>query len=226
MHGANKDRRGGLQGWLGRALRRRSTAVLLVTLATASIPVALHVVGPAAAPRAALAPKQTCGYDRWTVKTLQDRPQLLPTQASTVTALGHLTPPTPLPSTRLPQEHHVYVVTADVIAIRLQTDRDLHVILSAGGQTMISEAPSPACTRDTTPFRRLQMGQARDSVRLCHARVTGVLFFDYAAGQYGHAPNYAELHPVLVFHCLPSLGAKPSRHRDPLNGLPSSQSAD
>jgi len=210
---------------LGRALRRRSIAVLVLALATASIPVALHVAGPAAAPRAALQPTQACGYDRSTVKTLQDRPQLHQTKTSTVTALGRLTPPT-LRSTRLPQEHHVYVVNADVIAIHRETDGDLHVILSAGGGTMISEAPSPACTRDATPFRRLQMRRARDSVRICHAQVTGVLFFDYAAGQYGHAPNYAELHPVLVFQCLPSLGAKPSEHPSRLNGLVRFQSAD
>ena len=30
-------------------------------------------------------------------------------------------------------------------------------------------------------------------------RVTGVLFFDFPHGQYGHARNYAELHPVTGF---------------------------
>jgi hypothetical protein len=30
-------------------------------------------------------------------------------------------------------------------------------------------------------------------------RVTGVLFFDFPHGQFGHARNYAELHPVLGF---------------------------
>jgi hypothetical protein len=30
-------------------------------------------------------------------------------------------------------------------------------------------------------------------------RVTGVLFFDFPHGQSGHAPNYAELHPVTAF---------------------------
>jgi hypothetical protein len=175
----------------------------------ASVPVALHVAAPSAAPHAALPVAQTCGYDRWTVKTLQDRPSLLPTESSTVPALGVLPRPASLPSTRLSWEHHVYVVTADVIATQAETDGDLHVILSAGGRTIISEAPNPACTTKATPFRRLQMEKTRSSIRICRARVTGVLFFDFAAGQNGHAPNYAELHPLLVFQCVPSFGAKP-----------------
>lgn len=226
MHAARGETREESRRWLGGALRRRSVAVLVVALAAAAIPVALHLAVPTAAPGAALFPKQACGYDRWTVKTLQDRPQLLPTETSTVAALGSRTPPAMLFPTRLPQEHHVYVVTADVVAIQPQTDGDLHVILSAGGQTMISETPNPACTGHATPFRRLQMRQARESVRMCHAQVTGVFFFDYAAGQTGHARNYAELHPVLVFHCLPSLGATPSEHQNPLTGLPRGQSGD
>jgi len=193
----------------GRAqgLKRRPLIVFALAAMAAAIPVAVHVA--AAAPHAAFPATQTCGYDRWTVKTLQDRPHLLPTTSSTVPALGALAQASVLPSTRLPQEHQVYVVTADVIATEPRTDGDLHVILSAGGRTMISEAPKPACTTKASPCRRLQMERARNSVRICRAQVTGVLFFDLPAGQSGHAPNYAELHPILVFHCLSSLGARP-----------------
>ena len=191
------------------ALKRRPLVVFALATVVAAIPVAVHVAAPAAAPHAALPATQTCGYDRWTVKTLQDRPHLLPTTSSTVPAIGALARPSVLPSTRLPQEHQVFVVTANVIATEPETDGDLHVILSAGGRTIISEAPKPACTTEASPLRHLQMERARNSVRICRAQVTGVLFFDLAAGQYGHAPNYAELHPLLVFHCLPSLGARP-----------------
>jgi hypothetical protein len=199
-------------------MTRRPLVVLALAAVAAAVPITVHVAAPAAAHRAAFPATYSCGYDRWTVKTLQDRPQLLPTTSSTVSALGALRQPALLPSTRLPQEHQVFVVTADVIAINRQTDGDLHVILSAGGRTIISEAPKPACTTDATPFRRLQMEHARDSVRICHASVTGVLFFDLAAGQYGHSPNYAELHPLLVFQCLPTLSARP-RLQDPLSRL-------
>jgi len=153
------------------------------------------------------------------VKTLQDRPRLFQTEESTVRALSVFPRPSSLPSTRLAQEQHVYVVTADVIAIQSETDGDLHVILSAGGRTMISEAPNSACTTQARPFRRLQMQQARESVRICQARVAGVLFFDFALGQYGHSPNYAELHPLLVFHCLYPLASVRRRTDSPLEQL-------
>lgn len=203
---------------LRRTLRRRSSVVLLLALATASVPVALHVAAPAAAPQAAVAPAPSCGFDRWTVKTLQDRPQLLPTKSSTVAALGVMPRPGTLSSTRLPEEHHAYVVTADVIDIEAHSDGDLHIVLKAGGRTIIAEAPSPACTTNAGPLRRQQMHRARNALRICRAQVTGVLFFDFAVGQYGHAPNYAELHPILVFQCLASLAAKPER-RPPLKHL-------
>lgn len=220
MQGIDKGRDRSPGSFLRRTLRRRSTVVVLLALATASIPVALHVAAPAAAPRAAVAPAPSCGYDRWTVKTLQDRPQLLPTKSSSVAALGVLPRPDSLISTRLPQEHQAYVVTADVVAIQPQSDGDLHVVLRAGGRTIIAEAPRLACVPDASPFRRLQMQHARDSIRMCRARVTGVLFFDFAAGQYGHAPNYAELHPILVFECLSPLSAKPEGRPSLKNLLP------
>ena len=218
MQGVNRGTGWSPAAFLRRRLRRRSMVVLLVALATASIPVALHVTVPEAAPRAAVAPAQSCGYDRWAVKTLQDRPELLPTTSSSVAALGVMPRPDSLTSTRLPQEHQVYAVTADVLDLEPQRDGDLHVILKAGGRTIIAEAPRLACVTDAGPLRRLQMQHVRDSLRLCRARVTGVLFFDFAAGQYGHAPNYAELHPILVFQCLSPLGAKPER-RPPLKSL-------
>jgi hypothetical protein len=200
-------------------VKRRPVIVLAVGAAIASIPVALHVAAPAAAPHVALPVTQACGYDRWNVKTLQDRPRLFQTEESTVRALGVFPRPSSLPSTRLAQEQHVYVVTADVIAIQSETDGDLHVILRAGGRTMISEAPNSACTTQARPFRRLQMQQARESVRICQARVAGVLFFDFAVGQYGHSPNYAELHPLLVFHCLYPLPSVRPRTDSPLEQL-------
>jgi hypothetical protein len=143
-----------------------------------------------------------CGDERWTVKTLQDRPRLLPVQTTTVRYLSRLRPPASLPSTRLPFEHHVFRVFAAVIAIYPEDDGDLHVILSEGGHTMISEAPEPGCTARATSLRRAQMARVRRSVRLCrHAVVTGVVFFDFLHGQDGVAPNGIELHPLLSFRC-------------------------
>jgi hypothetical protein len=192
----------GRDSCLRRALRRRSTVVFAFAIATASIPIMVHVAAPAAAPRAALRPAQICEGDRWDVKTLEDRARLRPAEPSSIRALGSMPRPISLTSARAPQEQQLYVVSADVIAIDRHSDGDLHVLLRAGGRTMIAEAPSPACTRAAWPARRQEMQRARHGVRACRARVVGVLFFDLAAGQYGHAPNYAELHPLVSFHCL------------------------
>lgn len=54
-----------------------------------------------------------------------------------------------------------------------------------------------------TAYRRKQMMDARNAVRLCsRARVVGVAFFDFNHGQTGVAPNAVELHPILGFACL------------------------
>jgi hypothetical protein len=144
-----------------------------------------------------------CGGDRWTVKTLQDRPHLLPARKTTIHYLITRPAPSHLPDTRLPFERHVFTVVAAVVLVRPEDDSDLHVILQQGGHHMITEAPSPSCDRHATPLRRRQMRIARSHVKLCaRARVTGVAFFDFDHGQTGVAPNAIELHPILGFRCL------------------------
>jgi hypothetical protein len=144
-----------------------------------------------------------CGVERWTVKTLQDRPHLLPARKTTIHYLITRPVPSHLPDTRLPFEHHVYTVIAPVVLVRPEEDSDLHVVLQQGGNHMIAEAPSPSCDSRATPVRRRQMRVARNHVRLCaRARVTGVAFFDFDHGQTGVAPNAIELHPILNFRCL------------------------
>jgi hypothetical protein len=147
----------------------------------------------------------TCGGDRWTVKTLQDRPRLLPARKTTIHFLVTRPAPSHPPDTRLPFEHHVYTVIAKVVLVRSEGDSDLHVVLHQHGSQMITEAPSPSCDLHATPYRRRQMRVARNHVRLCaRARVTGVAFFDFPHGQTGVAPNAIELHPILGFRCLAS----------------------
>jgi hypothetical protein len=92
-------------------------------------------------------------------------------QTTTLLHLSRLRPPASLPSTRLPFEHHVFRIFAAVIAIRPEDDGDLHVILSEGSHTMITEAPAPSCTLSATPLRRAQMARVRRSVRLCRHAV-------------------------------------------------------
>jgi Protein of unknown function (DUF3761) len=145
----------------------------------------------------------SCGVERWTVKTLQDRPQLLPTRKVTLTYLITRPAPPSLPTTRLRFERHVFQVRAAVILVRHEHDSDLHLVLSDGNHTMIAESPLASCAPGATPTRRSQMADARTKVRLCSkALVTGVAFFDFEHGQTGVAPNAIELHPVLGFRCL------------------------
>jgi hypothetical protein len=144
-----------------------------------------------------------CGVERWTVKTLQDRPRLLPLRNVTIAYLVRRKRPTTLPDTRLPFERHVFRVTAAVNLERPEDDGDLHLVLSDGMRTMIAESPSPSRISGATLTRRRQMARARRRVQLCaKARVTGVAFFDFKHGQTGVAPNAIELHPVLAFRCL------------------------
>jgi hypothetical protein len=170
----------------------------LVALVAASTLAAAHLDSGLAADSRAL-----CGSERWTVKTLQDRPTLLSARTATLHFLVTRPAPAELPYQRLPFERHIFHVTATVNPIRSEDDGDLHVILRDGRFHMIAEAPSTGCITGATLLRKRQMLQARQAVRLCRrASVTGVAFFDYLHGQTGVAPNGIELHPILHFRCL------------------------
>jgi hypothetical protein len=127
----------------------------------------------------------------------------LPVRPAAVGYLVHRRAPRLLPSGRLPFERLVFRVTAAVTLVRAEPDGDLHIVLTDGHQTMIAEAPLPACTGRATPFQRRQMSRARATARVCRkATVTGVAFFDFFHSQTGVAPNAIELHPVLDFRCV------------------------
>jgi hypothetical protein len=94
-------------------------------------------------------------------------------------------------------------------------DNDIHLaIRDSTGATMVVEFPHQSCTAGAQ--HRGDMQEAREAlVKACSnktpprdppksfvelhgsARITGVLFFDFAHHQRGRAPNVAELHPVL-----------------------------
>jgi hypothetical protein len=153
-----------------------------------------------------------CGFERWTVKTLQDRPRLLPVRSTTVARLVSLPRPSYQPSTRLPFERHVYSVVASATFGRVEDDQDIHVLLRSRSKHMISEAPNArSCTPHATAYRKWQMRRARSRIRryCARARVVGVAFWDYYHGQTGVAPNAIELHPILGYTCLKAGGAPP-----------------
>lgn len=175
----------------------RTLALVILVAASAAT-----VASSASGGSSSVSATASCGVERWTVKTLQDRPKLLPPVVTTIHFLVTRPAPTTLPVTRLPFEHHVFTVTASVTLVRQEQDSDLHLVLRAGADHMVAEAPSPSCDSRATTWRRRQMRTARSEVRLCsHTRVTGVAFFDFDHGQTGVAPNAIELHPILAFHC-------------------------
>jgi hypothetical protein len=155
--------------------------LLFITVVTA-------VIVLATSPAHATTTRATCGVERWTVKTLQDRSRLLPVRNTTIRYLVTRPAPASLPYTRLPFERHIFGVTAAVILVRHEDDDDFHLVLSDGRRTMIAEAPAPSCTGGATPTRRAQMASARAAVHVCSkARITGVAFFDFFHGQTGVA---------------------------------------
>ena len=117
-------------------------------------------------------------------RTPKYRPTRLPPATTTIHFLVTRPAPPTLPVNRLPFERLVYTVTAAVTLVRQEQDGDLHLVLRAGADHMIAEAPSPSCDSKATSLRRTQMTAARARVRVCaHARVTGVAFFDFDHGQ-------------------------------------------
>jgi hypothetical protein len=81
------------------------------------------------------------------VKTLQDRPIVLPAHRTTIAFLTSRPAPASLPASRLRFERHIFTVIARVVLIRQESDDDFHVVLSAGRRTMITESPSSVASR-------------------------------------------------------------------------------
>ena len=182
-------------------MRQRQRVLVLAAMAIVGV-AAARIATPSTAAHVRYT-YAACGVERWSVKTLQDRPRLVPIRRTSIAWLVSRPAPEGVPSRRLPLERHIFQVVGTVTLVRPELDSDLHLVLVAGGRHLIVEAPSPACTARATPLRRRQMRRARQRARLCaRARVTGVAFFDTNHGQTGVAPNAIELHPVLAFRCL------------------------
>ena len=98
-----------------------------------------------------------CVGDRWAVKTLQDRPNLLPARKTTIHFLINRPAPSHLPATRLPFEHHVFTVIAAVVLVRPEGDSDLHVVLQSGRDHMITEAPRRRTSRRSSGYCRSRL---------------------------------------------------------------------
>src|SRR4051812_23911239 len=107
-----------------RRMRHLRLAVALLVVASAGAVAKLSTESAAAS---AAAPATRCGVERWTVKTLQDRPHLAATQKTTVAFLDTRPAPPKLGAVRL--ERRIFTVTAQVTLVRPEDDGDLHLVL-------------------------------------------------------------------------------------------------
>lgn len=158
-----------------------------------------------------------CGVQRWAVKTLsdpmRDRVRMDPVR-TTITQLGALPRPPRYPDFEriAPAEFQVWELDAYLVGWDNEADRDIHLFLVDPDNfeaRMVAEIPDPACAGACNSGLGPLYAAARDSLQVILqtpnpndepilVRVRGVGFFDRNHGQLGAAPNYIELHPVLI----------------------------
>ncbi len=174
------------------------------------------------------------GVERWAVKTGTDAQAgsvvLTPAPATIAELVEFPPPPDPdaIPGRDAPDELTVYELQATLIAYKLESDGDYHLVLSDGARTLIAEIPDPdfcqgsAWLAQITAARDAFNARFGDQVAGLKAAavgiaegvpmissvsvpvtVQGVGFFDRLHGQTGVAPNGIELHPVLSLELAP-----------------------
>ncbi|HYX26433.1 MAG TPA: hypothetical protein VFC23_19925, partial [Thermoanaerobaculia bacterium] len=192
----------------------------------------VFLLGASLAPPDLLA--QSCGVERWSVKTGTDADvgliNLSSSTANTIVTMRGWTAPNPIPANNRvsPFETTVWVLNATLTQYKLESDSDYHLILSdASGNTLIAEIPLPACvgsgspllsgiTNARTEFNARFTPTGSFQTANIPVQVKGVGMFDFLHGQTGVAPNGIELHPVIDIIFNPStspdfsLSASPS----------------
>ncbi len=158
---------------------------------------------------------QSCGVERWSVKTGTDadvsKVNLSSSTSNTIATMRGWPTPSTIPSNNRisPYETTVWVLNATLVEYKLEDDSDYHLVLSdSSGNTLIAEIPLPACVGSSSPFLS-KITNARNEFNARYTptgsfqtanipvKVTGVGMFDFLHGQTGVAPNGIELHPVL-----------------------------
>jgi hypothetical protein len=168
---------------------------------------------------AVAAPGLTCGVERWPVKTLADpgeRGIHFTARPASIAALTKLPVVIGIGGARgVGTEQKNFRVKAKLVGIKVESDRDFHLVIAdpRTGATMIAEFPNKTCTNGAPAAKRAKMETARAAIlQACGftpdagyhhltgtATISGIAFFDFLHRQTGHAPNGVELHPVLRF---------------------------
>src|SRR5256885_17194918 len=105
-------------------MQRSSKRVLIVFFVVALALLAARIAAPSHASHFRFSGALACGVERWKVKTLQDRPRLLPLRDTTIAYLVSRTRPARLPAKRLPFERHMYRVSAAVTRVPPEAHSD------------------------------------------------------------------------------------------------------
>jgi hypothetical protein len=165
---------------------------------------------------------QSCGVERWSVKTGTDadvgKVNLSSSSSNTIATMRSWTAPNPIPANNRvsPFETTVWVLNATLTQYKAENDSDYHLVLSdASGNTLIAEIPLPACVGSGSPFlSKITSARAAFDAKFTATgsfqtanipvQITGVGMFDFLHGQTGVAPNGIELHPVLSIVFNPS----------------------
>jgi hypothetical protein len=182
--------------------------LVMLVVATAG----LAVVGLRTASPSGASSRQgtgACGGDRWYVRTLQDRPKLLPVHPTTLAKLQKLARPSKVPTTRHPSEHQIVTLDTQAAPYLREANGDLLILLYSPSKTrpyVIASVPAPSCNSRATQYRRRQMGIARQKIvasfggaTCSHRQVTGVVFFSTKPRTQGETRNRIRLSPVLGF---------------------------
>ena len=163
-------------------------------------------------------PYDDCGTYRWDYKILVDATgwpllDIIP-KNKTVPGLNNIPRPTVLGKQRTPYEKWKVKVTAWVVMLGGEGDRDYHLVLTNTARTdsLIAEIPDPTCQKLTHfPALKTKYRNARtfvdDNIEApgssveelatpVKVTVTGFLFFDIKAHGHGHAKNGIEIHPI------------------------------
>jgi hypothetical protein len=158
---------------------------------------------------------QSCGVERWSVKTGTDadvgKINLSTTTSQAITTMRGWPAPSPIPANNrvTPYETTVWVLNATLTKYKKETDSDYHLVLSdAAGNTLIGEIPLPGCVGTGSPFlSKITGARAAFDAKLnatssfqtvsIPVRITGIGMFDFLHGQTGVAPNGIEIHPIL-----------------------------
>jgi hypothetical protein len=152
----------------------------------------------------------TCGEERWAVKTLSDKREKLVNFKPHDSSIGRLRKkphPAVGPNTKRIKgvETTNYRVAARLIEMKLEDDRDIHLVVSvpsAPSKTMIVEFPDTTCNGAASSPKKGKMASARSAIIAACGQPSSSHFTNLSGiphGQTGVAPNAIELHPVLKF---------------------------